>query len=288
MSIPSMYYMLEGSDSPLLNLDITAWRALAQITGDLSLPPQEEMQRFNIETMLDIMNDPNIRYLTDSNYKKQWDETAGDKHWTSDRFDHRSRALAIDSFALDFRLLARDALDSGYPVDIGTYEHLSDKGEALVLAGIVIKYARYKMEDILQDDPLRTFRDCEPSECVSIFTGTRAVPLKYNWLELGSCELVDIVDETAGEEACSVQAVQVTEAINFVDQTDENGKGSGGSSPVVISETPIKGLLVVGKEDAMSEAQEEKRNDVELCEMINIVDKTAGEETCLVQAVQVT
>ena len=40
----------------------------------------------------------------------------------------------------------------------------------------------------------RTFRDCNPSKCYSIVTGTRAVPLKCKWLDLDGHSIEDIVD----------------------------------------------------------------------------------------------
>ena len=60
-----MYFMFEICDVPLLNIDIFAWRTLAQITGDILLPPPEEMHRFNMETLLNAMHDPEFRKLSD-------------------------------------------------------------------------------------------------------------------------------------------------------------------------------------------------------------------------------
>ena len=60
-----MYFMFEICDVPLLNIDIFAWRTLAQITGDILLPPPEKINRFNMETLLNAMHDPKFRKLSD-------------------------------------------------------------------------------------------------------------------------------------------------------------------------------------------------------------------------------
>ena len=65
MSVPSMFFIFEDADVPLFNIDVNAWRTLAQVTGDLPLPPPEEMRQFNTETLLHAMHDPIFRYLSD-------------------------------------------------------------------------------------------------------------------------------------------------------------------------------------------------------------------------------
>ena len=98
-----------------------------------------------------------------------------------------------------------DASDSGYPLDIGTFEKLNEKGRGLVTANMISEYARYNMDKDSPDAEWRTFRDHNPSGCRSIFTGVRSVPLKCCWMELESCELIDIVDQTAGEDKVVVE-----------------------------------------------------------------------------------
>ena len=65
ISVPSMFFIFEDCDVPLFNIDVNAWRTLAQVTGDLPLPPPEEMRRFNMETLLNAMHDPKFRKLSD-------------------------------------------------------------------------------------------------------------------------------------------------------------------------------------------------------------------------------
>ena len=58
ISNPNMMFFLERLDTPLVDLDVTAWLFLAQITGDLPLPEVAEMKEFNLNTFLDAMADP--------------------------------------------------------------------------------------------------------------------------------------------------------------------------------------------------------------------------------------
>lgn len=55
-------------------------------------------------------------------------------------------------------------------------------------------HSRYEMDQDSPDASWRTFRDHDPSNFRSIFTGTKAVPLKGRWLELDNCsEITDVV-----------------------------------------------------------------------------------------------
>ena len=124
----------------------------------------------------------------------------GDDHWTYDCTDPRYQALARSSAEGQYHFLAREARDSGYPLDIGTFKKLNKKGEALLSIDLISDYARYEMDEDSPDASWRTFRDCNPSKCLSIFTSTSAVPLKCHWLDIESCKASDIVDQTTEEE----------------------------------------------------------------------------------------
>lgn len=185
-----MFYMLERTETPLQDLDVGAWLALSQITGDLPLPSAEEIKRFNMNTLLDSLNDPMFRYESDWSYKEQWMEKCPEWPMQSRRMREMSRKFT----ELQYRVLARDALDAGYPVQFGTYEKLNKTANALVSFCEVGDYARYDLSEDSPDASWRTFRDCNPSKCYSIFTGRRSVPLKKHWLDLDSHEIADIVD----------------------------------------------------------------------------------------------
>ena len=96
---------------------------------------------------------------------------------------------------LQYRLLARDMVDAKYPLQIGTYNKLNEKGKALVEFNEVCGYARYDLDWKSPEASWRTFRDCNPTTCYSILTGTRAVPLKSHWLDLKGDAIDDIVDK---------------------------------------------------------------------------------------------
>jgi hypothetical protein len=124
-----------------------------------------------------------LRYQLDMNYKQRW-WNVSDNHWTYDHFDERSIQFYKQYYRLQYQILARDMIDSNYPLNIGTYGELNEKGEALVKFNIDSSYARYNLDGESPDAEWRTFRDCDPSNCYSIFSGTKAVPLKCHWLDL--------------------------------------------------------------------------------------------------------
>ena len=95
-------------------------------------------------------------------------------------------------FDVYYRYLAREARDAGYPVDFGTFNELNSKGQALVTYGLVADRHHYDTENTA------TFRDGDPSQCHSMFTGATAVPLWRPWLELESCAACDIVGPRRG------------------------------------------------------------------------------------------
>lgn len=55
MKNPSMMFFLERIDTPLMDIDVTAWLLLAQITEDITLPSTNEMKEYNLATLLDAM-----------------------------------------------------------------------------------------------------------------------------------------------------------------------------------------------------------------------------------------
>jgi hypothetical protein len=213
ISNPSMFFMLEGTHVPLFDLDVSAWLTLAQMTGDLPLPPPGEIRRFNVETVLDSLDDPLYRYNSDYNYERRWKEVIDDDHWSEDLSDHRMKVLIRNFWGLQYRLLARDASDSGYPLDIGTYDRLNRKGEALVSMNTTSECERYDMDEDSPDAEWRTFRDCAPSKFRSILTGTKATPLKHCWLDFEGCDEIDIVDKTEGGASCCSKAMPVAKSI---------------------------------------------------------------------------
>lgn len=183
ISNPHMMFVKERMDVPLFDLDVQTWLLLKHITSN-NLPSVEEMNKWNLEQFTREMNDVMLRYQLDMNFKQRW-WNVGEDHWTHDHFDERSEQFYQDYYQLQYQILARDMVDSKYPLDIGTYQKLNDKGEALVKFNIESSYARYSLDEDSSDAEWRTFRDCVLSDCYcSVFTGTKGVPLKGHWLDL--------------------------------------------------------------------------------------------------------
>jgi len=194
MSNPNMMFFFERFDVPLLDIDVTAWLLLAQITGDLLLPSFTEMKQFNLDSLLHAVKNPSTREECDENYKKRWG-LVDDHHWSYDYSDERVVHMSKNYCDLQCRILARDMVDSKYPLQIGTYDKLNEEGKAMVEFDHASSLARYDLDEKSANASWRTFRDCNPSKCYSIRTGTKAVPLKCRWLYLDGESVEDIVDD---------------------------------------------------------------------------------------------
>ena len=194
ISNPNMMFVKERMDVPLFDLDVQTWLLLNHITSN-DLPAVEEMNRWNIEQFSREMNDVMLRYQLDMNFKQKWWNVDED-HWTYDHFDKRSKQFYQDYYQLQYSILARDMIDSKYPLNIGSYDKLNEKGEALVKFNIECSYARYRLDENSVDAEWKTFRDSDLSDCYcSIFTGTMGVPLKSHWLDLNEEEYDHVQDE---------------------------------------------------------------------------------------------
>ena len=196
-----MYFQGERLDSPLLDLDVQAWLLLAHITDELALPSVKEMKQFNLQALMDEMQDPYIRLEIDTNYEKRYDEVIwdDDKHWTNQFGSKRCREMEKKQIDLQYRVAARDMVDAKYPLDIGTYKKLNEKGKALVEFDLITGFDAHQVDLVegSKDSSWKTFRDCDCNKIYSIMTGTAAMPLKRHWLDLedygidGICEHAD-------------------------------------------------------------------------------------------------
>jgi hypothetical protein len=82
--------------------------------------------------------------------------------------------------------MARTLRDAKYPVDLGDYQALNEKGQHLY------NFQKWSCEHRSKLDPnnpeenyWKTFRDVDNSDqFFSIFTGTKAVPLKQRWMDI--------------------------------------------------------------------------------------------------------
>ena len=154
------------------------------------------MKQCNLNTLLHALEVPMLRGNDEENYKNRWWQV-NDDHWSYDVHDKRTKQMSKSYLELEHRILARDMVDANYPLQIGTFSKLNEKGKALVEFNNICSYARYNLDDESPNASWRTFRDCNPSKCYSIMTGTRAVPLKCKWLDLDGHSIEDIVDTSS-------------------------------------------------------------------------------------------
>jgi hypothetical protein len=185
MSNPNMMFITNISDIPLMEIDVVALLMVGYITGDIILPPQAEMRRLNLEQVLAEMDVPYTRYYIDPSYRLALNGF-GEEHWMEDSTTEGYRALATSAAEYYVRLVAHLKNIAGYPDDLGDFEKLNERGQALVEMNVQSEYDRYSLDpENPEQNQWRTFRDVQDAEKnFSIHTGTRAVGLKARWLDL--------------------------------------------------------------------------------------------------------
>lgn len=177
---PNMMYMIPNAISldQLLWADVLAHQVLGFITGDIPMPKKDVMLQRLFGRIHHEMSIPTRRYLLDPNYKRAVFDEVEDELIPADI----SRANEIRESQYHFRALAELINESRYPMDIGTFEELNEKGNTFV---------NFDMHDRnnrkTKDSSLKTFRDLENSELRflhSVHTGTQAVKFKQMWMEI--------------------------------------------------------------------------------------------------------
>ena len=93
ISNPNLHFLMERTETPLIDLDVAAWLALAQIIGDLPLPSISEMKQCNLDTLLHALEDPMLRGDDEENYKNRWWQV-NDDHWSFDVHDKRTKQMS--------------------------------------------------------------------------------------------------------------------------------------------------------------------------------------------------
>mmetsp|Transcript_12627 Transcript_12627/g.19053 ORF Transcript_12627/g.19053 Transcript_12627/m.19053 type:complete len:611 (-) Transcript_12627:155-1987(-) len=194
LSNPNMMFMMGRLDAPLLDLDVQAWLLLAHLTDDITLPSEKDMKRFNLQALMDELQDPYIRAEIDKNYDDHWDDSLDDDHWMYQFGDKRAREIEKNTLTLQCRFLARDMIDASYPLDLGTYKKLNGKAKDIVEMQVVSGFDFHQLELVegSRDSSWKTFRDGNPTNIRSIMTGTKAVPFKCHWLDLEGDGIDDI------------------------------------------------------------------------------------------------
>eukprot|EP00587_Corethron_hystrix_P003056 CAMPEP_0113307440 /NCGR_PEP_ID=MMETSP0010_2-20120614/6284_1 /TAXON_ID=216773 ORGANISM="Corethron hystrix, Strain 308" /NCGR_SAMPLE_ID=MMETSP0010_2 /ASSEMBLY_ACC=CAM_ASM_000155 /LENGTH=680 /DNA_ID=CAMNT_0000162295 /DNA_START=411 /DNA_END=2452 /DNA_ORIENTATION=- /assembly_acc=CAM_ASM_000155 len=194
ISNPNIMFFDENLDTPLLEIDIQAWTLLAIILGDILIPSEEIMHQQNEADMMDFMDYPEARYMVDSNYYEANQALSkvseGKQHWSFNITDPRTLAHSKDLERISLRLVARKMRDSGYPLDIGSFEKLNEKGEQYLINNQIAWLCRLLLEE---NGGSETFRDCNPRDIQSIHTGKQPVPLRKLWIDLEESDYADLL-----------------------------------------------------------------------------------------------
>ena len=117
----------------------------------------------------------------DSNYcqvvNDTWDNAVSNGQWSQASQEYGDYTL---------KLLARDMQEAGYPWSLGTYSELNENGKALSRFNALSSIHRSRLtKEFIQEHPTKTFRDCDDADqFYSLFTGTKAVPLPKEWLQI--------------------------------------------------------------------------------------------------------
>jgi thioredoxin reductase len=172
-------------DYPILVVDAQAWWLMQYTTGGIILPSRDDMRLENMDQALYEMSTfPTSRFSMDEQYGNVYRERQPkfDPDW--ELYLEEEKGFEVQ----DMLVLARTMQEANYPISIGDYasKKLTKHGEILHDYGYKSYYHR------VNATTTKTFRDADDShEFKSLFTGTKAVPLRKLWLDL---------DERSGEE----------------------------------------------------------------------------------------
>ena len=193
-----MYFFLQFTDTPLMELDISAWMMARYVTRQSALPSRKEMEEEHDRINLESMDNPFIRYDSDYKFSAALDEVID---WESTEVGNAwYHEVEIEVQNMNYRLLGKMMNEYGYPVS-----HLCEDGETFSKYNDVcrnmyihedsrssmdkIKYDTVDKGGDQKDNILRpgwqTFRDAAKHDvCKSYFTGTKSCPLPKPWFEL--------------------------------------------------------------------------------------------------------
>ncbi len=205
---PNMFFLGESTQYPLLEIDIGANMCMKRILGDEgfdTVPSKEEMKEKNKSYILELMHCVCNRYHHDANYKEavnklyDGDDALPKDHWIHDQLSDEYRQWCVESADYEMRILARDAADTKYPLNLGTMEKLNETGIELLHMTISDFYNHVNLRgSSMEEREWKTFRDADPSPFKSLFTGTQAVPLEDKWLQIKDEENEEVnVDESS-------------------------------------------------------------------------------------------
>ena len=177
---PNMFYIFEDeANSPLLEIDVSAWLCMNLLTGGVVFPSREEMEEQSRVDLVRMMNTDETRYFLDENfyyaielhYKEQEEKISFDE------------MLVYESFPVR-RIACKMAL-ANYPLDLGSFDKLNQAGESLVGMDVQDGLNRWDLKYVSNDDKSwKTFRDMDPSPYKSIITGMGSASFEGRWLDI--------------------------------------------------------------------------------------------------------
>lgn len=186
ISNPNMMFLSTyGSYTPLMACDVYANLLAKYSTGVLEMPSVDEMKRRNHEYMLKLMGMPYFRYLMDDNFWKAVEKLPN--FWPQDGGGNPSEweEAEDEEYVESFRRLTGDMHEGEYPVSYGTTEELNAHGKAMYDFGMFDYYNRADLQPKGEEKSWLTFRDVQKTaRYYSMFTGTKAVPLKQHWVDI--------------------------------------------------------------------------------------------------------
>lgn len=181
---PNMFFLADtDSETPLFELDVSAWLVLSQLTGDTARISRKEMEQEIRQHMLEEMDEPYLRWEMDMNYFEAINKLPDD-HWSEDWKDKRSKEIDEKQAEFYAKVLARNMRLAKYPTDYGTFDELNEYGRKYSRLQWPNYHARTSLNRKSPDAEWKTYRDYDPKQFQSIFTGQVACPLPAHWLDL--------------------------------------------------------------------------------------------------------
>lgn len=185
ISNPNMMYLCESDDpvSPLFQIDVNAWTILGYLTGEISIPKEKDMIKANQKQLEAEMQIPYLRAAIDREYAGEIDDLES-THWSENAEDERVKVMDRVTNEFVVKVMARDMKAAKYPVDFGDFKKLSPLGNKVVDLLEVTAKSRTGLKKDVPESKWMTFRDVDPSQFKSLFTGTPACALPGHWLDL--------------------------------------------------------------------------------------------------------
>jgi len=189
---PSMMFLeYEWFPYPLTGIDINAWMLMRIVTGSVKLPSEDAMRKQNLDEALDQLQIPYVRYCVDKAFQDAYLANKDPVEMNRSYYDRAFYKSYPEYSKMYYRLAARTQQEADYPTSYGSYEEVNDLAEECLKASQWSYEHRAQLNQASEEERCwKTFRDAENVERhQSMFTGTKAVPLKGKWLD------IDVNDE---------------------------------------------------------------------------------------------